>query len=92
MNNKTNRYAVPQYPAEIINYAAWLYFRFTLSIRGMEELPAYRRVIVAYEAIHQWTLKSDRSASTRSVGGNPGAGQVASGGGGARHERPALPK
>ena len=35
----------------------WLYFRFTLSFRDVEELLASRGVIVSYEAIRQWTLK-----------------------------------
>ena len=35
----------------------WLYFRFTLSFRDIEEMLAYRGVIVTYEAIRQWTLK-----------------------------------
>ncbi len=57
MDKKTNRYAGHRYPAEIISYTVWLYFRFTLSFRDIEELMAYRGVIVTYEAIRQWTLK-----------------------------------
>jgi putative transposase len=53
MDKKTNRYAGHRYPAEIISYAVWLYFRFTLSFRDIEELLAYRGVIVTYEAIRQ---------------------------------------
>jgi hypothetical protein len=35
----------------------WLYFRFTVSFRDVEEILAYRGVFVTYEAIRQWTLK-----------------------------------
>ncbi len=57
MDEKTNRYAGHRYPAEIISHAVWIYFRFTLSFRDVEEILAYRGVIVTYEAIRQWTLK-----------------------------------
>ncbi len=57
MDKETNRYARHRYPAEIISYTVWLYFRFTLSFRDIEELLAYRGVIATYEAIRQWTLK-----------------------------------
>jgi putative transposase len=57
MSKKTNPYAGHRYPTEIISYAVWLYFRFTLSLRDIEELLAYRGVIVTYEAIRQWMLK-----------------------------------
>lgn len=39
------------YPIETIRYAARLYFRFTLSFRGAEEILAYRGVIFSYEII-----------------------------------------
>jgi putative transposase len=54
---KTNPYAGHRYPIEIISHAVWLYFRFPLSFRDVEEILAYRGVIVTYEAIRQWTLK-----------------------------------
>src|SRR3954452_18084355 len=43
-----------RFPAEIIGHAVWLYFRFALSYRDIEELLAERGVIVAYETIRQW--------------------------------------
>jgi putative transposase len=46
-----------RYPAEIISHAVWLYFRFSLSFRDIEELMASRGIIVTYETIRQWTLK-----------------------------------
>jgi putative transposase len=57
MNTSTNPYAGHRYPAEIISHAVWLYFRFTLSFRDIEELLAARGIVVTYEAVRQWCLK-----------------------------------
>ena len=46
-----------RFPAEIIGYAVWLYFRFALSDRDVEELLAERGVRVTYETVRQWCLK-----------------------------------
>ncbi len=46
-----------RFPQEIISYAMWLYYRFSLSFRDVEELLAERGVIVSYETIRQWTRK-----------------------------------
>ncbi len=51
------QYKRHRYPTEIISYAVWLYFRFTLSYRDVEELLAARGIIVSYETIRQWCLK-----------------------------------
>ena len=42
---------------EIISYWVWLYHRFPLSLRDVEQVMAYRGVTVSYEAIHQWCRK-----------------------------------
>ncbi len=42
MNTSTNPYTGHRYPTEIISHAVWLYFRFTLSFRDIEELLAAR--------------------------------------------------
>ena len=39
------------------SYAVWLYYRFGLSFRDVEDLLAQRRVTVTYETIRQWCLK-----------------------------------
>ena len=57
MNASTNPYAGHRYPAEIISHAVWLYFRFALSFRDIEELLAARGIVVTYEAVRQWCLK-----------------------------------
>ena len=43
-----------RFPPEIIGHAAWLYHRFTLSLRDVEDLLAERGIIVFYEAIRRW--------------------------------------
>ena len=54
----SNIYAGYRYPAQIISHAVWLYHRFTLSFRDIEELLAARGIVVTYEAIRQWCEKS----------------------------------
>jgi putative transposase len=46
-----------RFPPEIISYAVWLYLRFSLSLRDVEELLAERGVAVTYETIGQWVRK-----------------------------------
>jgi len=46
-----------RFPPQIIAHAVWLYFRFALSYRDVEELLAERGVIVTYETIRQWCRK-----------------------------------
>ena len=52
-----NRYKNHRFPAEIISHAVWLYFRFCLSYRDVEELLFSRGVIVTYETIRKWCRK-----------------------------------
>ena len=46
-----------RFPADVIRHAVWLYFRFSLSFRDVEELLAQRGVEVSYETIWCWTIK-----------------------------------
>src|SRR6201994_1490094 len=46
-----------RFPAEIIQHAIWLYLRFTLSYRDVEELLAERRLDISYETMRRWVLK-----------------------------------
>ena len=46
-----------RFPPEIIAHAVWLYHRFSLSFREVEELLAECGVIVSYEAVRLWCLK-----------------------------------
>ena len=45
-----------RFPSEIISHAVWLYYRFALSFRDVEDLLAQRGVTVTYETIRQWCL------------------------------------
>ena len=51
------RYAGYRFPAEIIGHAVWLYFRFPLGLRMVEELLAARGIIVSHETVRQWARK-----------------------------------
>jgi len=51
--------------AEIISYAVWLYFRFPLSLRMVEEMLAARGLSVTYETVRQWGLKFGREFANR---------------------------
>jgi hypothetical protein len=46
-----------RFPPEIIQNAIWLYFRFTLSYRDVEELVAERGLDISYETVRRWVLK-----------------------------------
>ena len=55
--NRQSSYRGYRFPSEIISQAVWLYHRFTLSFRDIEDLLAERGVIVTYESIRQWCMK-----------------------------------
>jgi putative transposase len=46
-----------RFPVEIISYCVWLYYRFPLSFREVEEMMLERGVTVSHETIRQWTGK-----------------------------------
>ena len=46
-----------RFPADVIRHAVWLYFRFTMSLRDVEELLAERGIDVSYETIRCWVNK-----------------------------------
>jgi putative transposase len=52
-----NIYKRHRFPSEIIQYAVWLYHRFNLSFRDIEDLLHERGVDVSYEAIRLWCNK-----------------------------------
>ena len=57
MKTNTNGYRGYRFPREIISHSVWLYHRFSLSLRDVEELLAKRGIIVSYETIRQWCRK-----------------------------------
>jgi len=54
MNSHAPSYRGYRFPPDIISHAVWLYHRFGLSFRDVEDLLAERGVAVTYEAIRQW--------------------------------------
>src|SRR5436305_354587 len=53
----TPSYAGHRFPPEVISHAVWLYFRFPLALRMVEELLAARGIAVSHETVRQWALK-----------------------------------
>jgi putative transposase len=59
------RYSGYRFPAEIISHAVWLYFRFPLGLRMVEELLAARGIIVSHETVRQWARKFGQQFANR---------------------------
>ena len=62
---KQNIYKRYRFPPEIIQYAVWLYYRFNLSHRDIEDLLAERGINVTYEAIRLWCNRFGPEFATR---------------------------
>src|ERR671939_2180138 len=58
-------YAGYRFPAEIISHAVWLYFRFPLSLRHVDEILAARGIAVSHETIRQWGLKFGQAVANQ---------------------------
>ena len=54
-----------RFPAEVISYAVWLYFRFPLSLRMVEEMLAARGIIVSHDTIRCWEFGREFSNRIR---------------------------
>ena len=54
-----------RFPPPIIQHAIWLYLRFTLSYRDVEELLAERGLDVSYETVRRWVLKFGATVAQR---------------------------
>ncbi len=57
MESTESRYHGHRYPREIISHAVWLYYRFGISFRDVEDLLAERGITVSYETIRRWCTK-----------------------------------
>jgi putative transposase len=55
--SKPVSYKHHRFPPEIIAHAVWLYFRFPLSLRLIEEMLLERGIVVSYETVRRWALK-----------------------------------
>jgi putative transposase len=61
VGTETPSYKGFRYPAEIISHCVWLYHRFPLSFREVEELMLERGLVVSHETIRQWCEKFGQS-------------------------------
>ena len=61
----TISYRRHRFPSEVIQQAVWLYFRFPLSFRDVEDLLAERGIDVSYETVRRWALKFGRIYANR---------------------------
>jgi len=57
MNASPSLYRRHRFPSQIISHCVWLYFRFNLSYRDIEEMMRARGVTLTYETIRHWCLK-----------------------------------
>ena len=65
MKRTRNPYKRHRFPPEIIQYAVWLYYRFNLSHRDIEDLLSERGIDVSYESIRLWCNKFGRQYAKR---------------------------
>jgi putative transposase len=57
MRTSVSLYHRHRFPAEIISQCVWLYFRFALSFRDVEEMLAMDGVTLSYETVREWCFK-----------------------------------
>jgi len=65
-----------RFPPEVIQYAVWLYLRFNLSTRDVEDLLAERGISVSYETIRTWCQKFGPKYARRLRRRHPGYGDT----------------
>jgi len=65
MSNDPQRYHRHRFPPEIISHAVWLYHRFGLSLRDVEDLLAERGITISYEAIRYCAQECDALGGAR---------------------------
>ncbi len=54
---RTDLHKRHRFPVEIIGHCVWLYYRFDMSFRAVEELLLERGVVLSYETVRRWCLK-----------------------------------
>ena len=64
-NLEMNSYKRHRFPPDVIRYAVWVYYRFNLSHRDVEDLLAERGITVSYETIRLWCIKFGPKYSRR---------------------------
>ena len=76
MKQSANLYKRHRFPAAIIQHAVWLYNRFNLSHRDIEDLLAERGIDVSYESVRLWCNKFGPLFSKRLKRKHPGFGDT----------------
>ncbi len=71
---RSSLYRRHRFPPEVISYAVWLYFRFPLSLRMVEEMLAARGICVTYETVRQWGKKFGKAFADQIRRRAPGRG------------------
>src|ERR1700704_5070230 len=67
-------YCRHRFPGIVIQQAVWLYFRFALSYRDVEDMLAERGTDVTYETVRRWVLKFRSIIARKLRRGRPPAG------------------
>jgi putative transposase len=75
-NTTAPKYKGFRFPPEIISHTVWLYFRFSLSFRDVEELLAQRGIVVTYETVRQWCLTFGQSYANELRHRRPRCGNI----------------
>lgn len=65
MTGPDTLYRRHRFPGEIIARAVWLYFRFPLSLRMVEDLLAARGVVVSHQTVRLWAEKFGRAFASK---------------------------
>jgi hypothetical protein len=65
MTSRSVGYKRHRFPPAIIAHAEWLYFRFPLSLRLVEEMLLERGIVVSYETVRRWAMKFGRDYARR---------------------------
>ena len=76
MNTSPISYKRHRFPPQIIAHAVWLYFRFPLSLRLVEEMLLERGIVVSYETIRRWGLKFGPDYTRRLRRRRPGPNDI----------------
>jgi putative transposase len=71
-----NTYKCHRFPPDVISYAVWLYYRFNLSHRDIEDLLAERGITVSHESIRLWCIKFGALYARRLKRNNRGYGDT----------------
>ncbi len=64
-------YSGYRFPRDVIHRAVWMYVRFTLSFRDVEDLLAERGIVVSYETIRRWVASFGPAIARRLRAGRP---------------------